>query len=167
VQRDLSGVLGNVQIDVLDVWPHRGNVEMYFKHRYKRFNHSLGILTEYYLFDDAKAVLRDLRRMKPKELTDHERQVMSGEHSSNEEAIRLDQVEARRRIGIRQGMQRAARRGKQIGRPTESLDDFLNKPEIVKVRETLGAGKSLREVAKAAGVAVNTVRKVKAMIGIK
>lgn len=79
VKRDLSKLLDQVQIAVLGVWAHRGNVELYFKYRYKHFNHPLGALTEYYKFDDVKPVLRDLRRMKEKQLSELELQVMRGE----------------------------------------------------------------------------------------
>ncbi len=64
-----------VTIKVLGTWEHRGNVEKYFKHRYQDFNYPIGNLTEYYKFDDpndAKATLRDLRRMKPKVLSSTE-----------------------------------------------------------------------------------------------
>lgn len=71
VQRELRSYFETVEIQVLGVWEHRGNVELYFKHRYQDFNHRIGSLTEYYKFsepDDALAVLHDLRRMQPKVL---------------------------------------------------------------------------------------------------
>ncbi len=43
----LQSHYGSVTIKVLGTWSHRGNVELYFKHRYKEFNHHIGSLTEY------------------------------------------------------------------------------------------------------------------------
>lgn len=75
VQRDLSVHFEAVAIKVIGTWSHRGNVEKYFKHRYQDFNYLIGSLTEYYKFNNseqAKAVLQDLRRMKPKVLSQAE-----------------------------------------------------------------------------------------------
>ena len=35
IAADLRPHLGNVKIDVVGTWSHRGNVELYFKHRYR------------------------------------------------------------------------------------------------------------------------------------
>ncbi len=80
VQRDLISHFSVVSLLVLGTWEHRGNVEKYFKHRYKQFNHKIGNLTEYYKFDsteDAKAVLQDLRQMKPKVLSQAEADIIA------------------------------------------------------------------------------------------
>ena len=80
VQRDLSSHFSVVSLKILGTWEHRGNVEKYFKHRYKEFNYKIGNLTEYYKFDsvqNAKAVLRDLRQMKLKILCQAEADVIS------------------------------------------------------------------------------------------
>ncbi|HEY9819805.1 MAG TPA: hypothetical protein V6D35_03365, partial [Candidatus Sericytochromatia bacterium] len=55
---------------LLGLWEHRGNVELYFKHRYKGFNHRIGTLTEYFVFPNGKTVLNDLYGMEPKVLND-------------------------------------------------------------------------------------------------
>ena len=69
-----------VHLKVLGTWPHRGNIELYFKHRYARRRvKQLGSLTEYFAFDDLKAVLRDLKRMPPKGLTPVERQILNAD----------------------------------------------------------------------------------------
>jgi hypothetical protein len=164
IRADLTPHLGEVTIKIVDVWPHRGNVELYFKHRYKQFNVQIGTLTEYYQFEDPKAVIRDLRRMKPKALTDLERAILAGTLTPTEERVRLDTVEQKRRVAIRVGMQRVAARGKHIGRPrrAEGEDKILAKHAAV--AEALRQGLSLRQAAKASGVAVNTVRKVKAIL---
>ncbi|MDI9634363.1 competence protein CoiA family protein [Oscillatoria laete-virens NRMC-F 0139] len=72
VERDLRSHFRSYKLKVLGVWQHRGNVELYFKHRYKLYNYRIGSLTEYYEFDSpeiASAVFNDLNSMEPKELT--------------------------------------------------------------------------------------------------
>lgn len=81
IRADLIPHFGAVELVPLGTWAHRGNVELYFKHRYRRFQHPVGTLTEYFVFDDVKAVLRDLRRMQPKVLNDMERSILAGDTS--------------------------------------------------------------------------------------
>ncbi|MHC5771594.1 MAG: GIY-YIG nuclease family protein [Nostoc sp.] len=71
VKIDLLAHYSSAAIKVLGTWEHRGNVELYFKHRYQEFNYSIGSLTEYYKFntEDIKIVLSDLQKMKPKVLS--------------------------------------------------------------------------------------------------
>jgi hypothetical protein len=54
----------------------RGNVELYFKHRYKDFNYRIGSLTEYFQFPDFDQVWDDLRQMQPKGLAPVELDVL-------------------------------------------------------------------------------------------
>ncbi|MEH2247579.1 competence protein CoiA family protein [Nostoc sp.] len=70
VETDLLAHYQTVAIKVLGSWQHRGNIELYFKHRYRDFNYPIGSLTEYYKFntEDVKIVLCDLQQMKPKVL---------------------------------------------------------------------------------------------------
>lgn len=72
VERDLKSHYKDVFINVLGTWSHRGNVERYFKYRYKEFNYPIGKLTEYFRFPDIDLVLADLNRMSPKQLTQKE-----------------------------------------------------------------------------------------------
>lgn len=81
IRADLTPHFGSVGLVPLGTWAQRGNVELYFKHRYRRFQQPIGTLTEYFVFEDAKAVLRDLRRMKPKELNETEQAILAGEPS--------------------------------------------------------------------------------------
>jgi hypothetical protein len=81
VQRDLAAHYKQIEIKVLDVWQHRGNVELYFKHRYKDFNYPIGSLTEYFQFDDVKPVLCDLYEMKQKLLEKVELDILEGKPS--------------------------------------------------------------------------------------
>ena len=76
IQRDLAAFSKSVEVLVLDTWKHRGNVELYFKHRYKDFNYKIGKLTEYFKFDEVDLVLRDLHQMKPKILQQVELDIM-------------------------------------------------------------------------------------------
>lgn len=72
----LRGIYRTVEIKVVGTWLHRGNVELYFKHRYARERAEFGNLTEYFTFEDPKAVLRDLRRMPAKKLNAIEERVL-------------------------------------------------------------------------------------------
>jgi hypothetical protein len=69
VQRDVRAHYSGVAVSLLGLWERRGNVELYFKHRYKAFNYRIGKLTEYFVFPNVKAVLQDLYEMKPKVLS--------------------------------------------------------------------------------------------------
>ena len=68
IERDLKQHYSHIKISVLGTWQHRGNVELYFKHRYDPFSYPIGQLTEYYSFKDVEPVLADLSSMKPKVL---------------------------------------------------------------------------------------------------
>jgi hypothetical protein len=69
VQRDVKAHYSDVAVSLLGLWEHRGNVELYFKHRYQPFNYRIGKLTEYFAFPNVKAVLNDLYGMEPKVLS--------------------------------------------------------------------------------------------------
>ena len=77
VQRDVKAHYSDVTVNLLGLWQHRGNVELYFKHRYQPFNYRIGKLTEYFVFPNAKAVLQDLYEMESKVLSDVEVDVLS------------------------------------------------------------------------------------------
>ena len=77
VQRDVRAHYLDVAVNLLGLWEHRGNVELYFKHRYQPFNYRIGKLTEYFAFPKVKAVLQDLCEMKLKTLSDVELDVLS------------------------------------------------------------------------------------------
>ena len=69
VYRDVRAHYSDVAVNLLGLWEHWGNVELYFKHRYKAFNYRIGKLTEYFVFPNVKAVLNDLYGMEPKVLS--------------------------------------------------------------------------------------------------
>jgi len=83
VQRDLAAHYKRVDIQVLGVWKHRGNVELYFKHRYKDFNYRIGSLTEYFKLADVEVVWDDLRQMQPKVLEPVELDVLEDKFISS------------------------------------------------------------------------------------
>ncbi|WP_375499479.1 GIY-YIG nuclease family protein [uncultured Nostoc sp.] len=87
VKIDLLVHYSSVAIRVLETWEHRGNIELYFKHRYRGFNYPIGSLTEYYKFntEDTEMVLLDLQQMQPKILSQDEINIL-------EENISLIQV---------------------------------------------------------------------------
>ena len=79
VKRDLAVHYKSVEIKVLKTWKHRGNVELYFKHKYKKFNYKIGKLTEYFRFaDEVELVLKDLHQMEPKNLAQVELDIIEG-----------------------------------------------------------------------------------------
>ncbi len=162
IRRDLSKHFDSIEIKPLVERAHRGNVEFYFKHRYKDYHYEIGNLTEYFDFgvegrriqfaesnrpvgDEIKSVLRDLRRMKKRTL------------SAIEEKLLTDDFQkVKRSLLVRAGMMDAENIGRPKDKPYQTL---IKHPEVVKALER---GLSLRKVAEETGVAVNTVRKVKA-----
>jgi hypothetical protein len=81
VERDLRKHYRRIDIQVLGTWEHRGNVELYFKHRYQQFNRPIGTLTEYFQFEEIEPVLCDLYQMRTKALGDEELEVLHLGHS--------------------------------------------------------------------------------------
>ena len=77
VQRDVKAHYSDVVVNLLGLWEHRGNVELYFKHRYKAFNYRIGTLTEYFAFPNVKLILNDLYEMEAKVLSEVEVDVLS------------------------------------------------------------------------------------------
>jgi len=78
VQRDVRAHYSDVAVNLLGLWEHRGNVELYFKHRYKAFNYRIGKLTEYFAFPNVKLVLNDLYGMEAKVLSAVESDAIGG-----------------------------------------------------------------------------------------
>jgi hypothetical protein len=72
VQRDVRAHYSDFAVNLLGLWEHRGNVQLYFKHHYKAFNYRIEKLTEYFVFPNVKRILRDLFEMEAKVLGDVE-----------------------------------------------------------------------------------------------
>ena len=83
VQRDVRAHYSDVTVSLLGLWEHRGNVELYFKHRYQPFNYRIGKLTEYFAFPNVKLILTDLYEMEPKVLSEIEVDVLNCEQSDS------------------------------------------------------------------------------------
>jgi hypothetical protein len=80
IERDLRCHYQSIKVSVLGLWSHRGNVELYFKHRYKQFNYRIGSLTEYYVFEETSvtnSVINDLNQMQPKVLSPEEESLLA------------------------------------------------------------------------------------------
>jgi hypothetical protein len=176
IAQELRAVAGDAEIRVLGTWPQRGNVEVYFKHRYQAEQRRLGSLTEYFAFADVEAVLRDLRRMPAKILSPLEQAVFADEPTAIEvelaaeaKAREREQQARARSAAIAHGMAVARAQGVHVGRPAggEEITAFLAKPTSQRVVAALrdDPGRSIRQVAAAAGVSINTVRKVAVVVG--
>ncbi len=175
IRVDLAPLLGDVPIKVIDTFEHRGNVELYFRHRYAASAAQLGLLTEYFHFDEPKPIITELRRMNAKMLTEFEQVILSGQAADIEDRVKReqaelarhvkrDQAEAKRRAAVVQGMDRARERSQHVGRPAIPDEQLLERyPAVV---YALASGLSLRKVAEQTGVAVNTVRKVQQALGL-
>lgn len=72
MQRDVRAHYSEVAINLLGLWEHRGNVELYFKHRYQVFKDRIEKLTEYFVFFNVKRTLRDLFEMEARVLSNVE-----------------------------------------------------------------------------------------------
>jgi hypothetical protein len=78
VQRDVRAHYSDVAVNLLGLWERRGNVELYFKHRYQPFNYRIGKLTEYFAFPNVKVVLNDLCEMEAYVLSQVEENAIAG-----------------------------------------------------------------------------------------
>ena len=78
VQRDVRAHYSDVVVNLLGLWERRGNVELYFKHRYQPFNYRIGKLTEYFVFPNIKPILNDLYRMEAYVLSQVEENAIAG-----------------------------------------------------------------------------------------
>jgi len=168
--------VGVTTMKVLNVFPHRGHVEPYVKFKYAKQRRAIGNFTEYFDWLDRTGTIRDLRRMPAKVLTSLEQCVLDGMPSPTMQAIFQSQQEqeaaaqraaraAARGERTKAGMATARQAGVHVGRPNGSGDSaaaVLAKPWSRAILQCLADGMSLREPAAMVGVALNTVRKVKA-----
>ena len=70
IRADVAAIEPVIGIKVIDVFPQRGHVEWYCKHRFAGYRVELGDFTEYFSFDeDWISVRRELRRMPKKVLS--------------------------------------------------------------------------------------------------
>jgi hypothetical protein len=153
----------NVEIDVINVWAHRGNVERYFKYRYSNFNYPIATLTEYFKFtnpDETQVVERDLSQMEPKALSPVEQGIVDGSPDEFLAAILADE---QIKTGNVQGSDSAgAHTGLRIS--VDLQQNFLSKPSSQKVIAALHQGDRLRDAAAMASVSIEVARKVLAVM---
>ena len=168
IRHDLQPFATNVRITVLGLWPHRGAVEGYVKHRYQRFQAPLGSLTEYLIFPDEATVAafrRDLKRIPPLHLTPDQQAILAGAPSELEVRQTAEAQRLAHRAAIRAGMAAAAARGVHVGRPRhpDAAAVLATYPAVI---AALQGGMGIRATARATGVAINTVRKVAALLPV-
>jgi hypothetical protein len=167
INSDLNSHFRTVEIEILDTWLHRGNLERYFIYKYERYLYRIGTHSEYFKFDEklSKSVLRELRRIEVKDLSSVECDLLNELPSQVECEIEAVERSQQRRQAIKVGMERAKQWGGHVGRPSGSRttdDDFLAKPSSVTILDALARGLSIRATATAVGVSPATVQKVKA-----
>ncbi|MGL5833111.1 MAG: GIY-YIG nuclease family protein [Waterburya sp.] len=159
IQIDLAKIFSEFSVSLLGLWLHRGNLEYYFKYFYEEFNYSLENFTEYFNFPDIEPILEVLDNLEEKQFCQLEREVVNGK-TTDKFFLSLH---------IRQGMQRAKHKNIHIGRPkgeTESTKQFLAKPKNKAIATVLKKGLSVRQTAKVTNASVNTVRKVRRLLGM-
>ncbi|KJH70270.1 GIY-YIG nuclease family protein [Aliterella atlantica] len=152
INRDLRSHYQTVEVEVLNIWAHRGNVEKYFKYRYCDFNHPIGTLTEYFKFAEPQAVERDLHQMEAKVLSPVEQDILEGKQDLSLAALLADSQVAAGDIRVSDRME------------AELKQAFLSKPSSQQVITALHQGCSLRDSAAMASVSVEVARKVLAVI---
>jgi hypothetical protein len=152
IYRDLRPHYQTVEIEVINVWAHQGNVKRYFKYRYCDFNYPIGSLTEYFMFaslGETQAVERDLHQMPAKVLSPVEQEIIGGKTDEFLAAMLTDkqvhgQISDRTKIDLQH--------------------NFLAKPSSQKVIAALHQGDRLRDAAAMASVSIEVARKVLAVM---
>uniref|UniRef100_UPI0011B1FBE0 GIY-YIG nuclease family protein n=1 Tax=Chlorogloea sp. CCALA 695 TaxID=2107693 RepID=UPI0011B1FBE0 len=151
---DLRSHYQTVEIEVLNVWAHRGNAEKYFKYRYSNFNYPIGSLTEYFKFadpDETQSVGHDLHEMEAKILSPVEQDILAGKQDEFLAALLADgRICDSAYAGLRL--------------ESELKQSFLSRPSSQRVIAALHQGCSLREAAVMAFVSIETARKVLAIM---
>ena len=148
IYRDVRSHYQEVEIGVIKVWAHRGNVERYFKYRYANFNHPIGSLTEYFIFassSETQGVERDLHQMPAKVLSPVEQAIIDGKTDEFLAAMLTDkQVHGQISDHIKIDLQQ----------------NLLAKSSSQKIIAALHQGDRLRDAAAMASVSVEVARKV-------
>ena len=60
MQQDMKVHYSDVIVNLLGLWEHPSNFELYFKERYKEFNYRIGKLKDISRFLAVKLILNDL-----------------------------------------------------------------------------------------------------------
>ncbi len=152
IYRDVRSHYQNVEIDVIKVWGHPGNVERYFKYRYWDFNYPIGSLTEYFMFaspDETQAVERDLHQMPAKVRSQVEQDIVDGKQDDFLATL----------LAVSQMATKVSDRTE-----TNLRQRFLAQPSSQKVVAALHQGDRLSDAAAIASVSVEVARKVLAVM---
>ena len=155
IYRDLTSHYQKVEIEVINVWAYRGNVERYFKYRYGDFNYPIGSLTEYFRFaspDETQAVERDLHQMPAKVRSQVKQDIVDGKQDNFLAALLADEQMKAGTTQIRNTLESNLRQR------------FLAQPSSQRMIAALHQGASLRDAAAMASVSVEVARKVLAVM---
>ncbi len=155
IYRDLRSHYQSVEIEVINVWANRGNVEQYFKYRYSSCNYPIGSLTEYFMFaslDETQAVESDLHQMQAKVQSQVDQDIMDGKQDSFLAALLADEQIKVGEVRIRNSLE------------SNLKQRFLAQPSSQKTIAALYQGASLRDAAAISSVSVEVARKVLAVM---
>ena len=152
IYQDLASHYQTVEIEVINVWAHRGNIERYFKYRYSNFNCPIGSLTEYFKFanpGETQRVEGDLHQMPAKVLSPVEQKIIDGKTDDFLAGMLADeQVHGQISDHVKIDLQQ----------------NFLAQPSSQKIIAALHQGDRLRDAATMASVSVEVARKVVAVM---
>ena len=161
IYQDLRPYYKTVEIEVLETWASRSNVERYFKYRYSDFNYPIGSLTEYFKFtNETQSVERDLHQMPAKILSPVEEEIIGGKQDDFLAALLADEQIVKGEVQVSDSA--SAHAGLRI--KINLQQNFLAKPSSQKVITALHQGASLRDAAAVASVSVEVARKVLAVM---
>ena len=155
IYQDVRSHYQTVEIEVINVWAYRGNVERYFKYRYGDFNYPIGSLTEYFRFaspDETQAVERDLHQMPAKVRSQVKQDIVDGKQDNFLAALLADEQMKAGTTQIRNTLESNLRQR------------FLAQPSSQKIVAALHQGDRLRDAAAKASVSVEVARKVLAVM---
>ncbi len=154
IYRDLQSHYRSVEIEVINVWANRGNVERYFKYRYSSCNYPIGSLTEYFKFaspDETQAVESDLHQMQAKVRSSVDQDIMNGKQDSFLAALLADEQIKVGEVRISNSLESNLRQR------------FLAQPSSQKIIAALHQGDRLSDAAAIASVSIEVARKVVAV----
>ncbi len=153
IYRDLTSHYQKVEIEVINVLEHRGNVERYFKYRYCDFNYPIGSLTEYFNFaDKTQVVEHDLHQMPAKVLSPVEQAIIDGKTDEFLAALLADNQIVEGEVQVSDRLR------------ADLQQNFLSKPASQRIIAALHQGDCLRDAAAMASVSVEVARKVVAVM---
>lgn len=155
IYRDLTSHYQTVEIEVINVWVHRGNVERYFKYCYSDFNYPVGTLTEYFKFvspNETQAVESNLHQMPAKVLSPIEQEIIGGKQDDFLAALLADEQIVKGEVQVSDHIK------------INLQQNFLSKPASQKVIAALYQGDRLSDAAAVASVSVEVARKVLAVM---